>query len=87
MACATNPRTRNGYSSGVRARTIAVATVLAACGDNAPSIALEDLYAETVRARCDRLVRCGLLASAETCTAYFRAPATGDHVSLSGLAG
>ncbi len=78
MACATNGAPRNGYASGVRARRILAATLLAACGDNGPSIALEDLQAETVRARCDRIVRCGLLTSHETCVAYFRAPDEGE---------
>jgi len=58
----------------VRVHRLVAATLLAACGDHGPSIALEDLYAETVRARCDRLVRCGLVTSPETCTAYFRTP-------------
>lgn len=51
-----------------------IATLLAACGDNTPSIELDDLYAETLRARCDRLVRCGVVATHEICTAYFRTP-------------
>jgi hypothetical protein len=44
------------------------------CGDDAPAIALEDLHAEQVRARCDYLVRCGLFASGDTCTTFFRVP-------------
>jgi hypothetical protein len=62
----------------VRARRIVVATLLAACGDNVPAIELADLHAETVRARCDRAVRCGLVTAHETCVAYFRTPDEDD---------
>jgi hypothetical protein len=51
-----------------------MATLLAACGDDGPSIALDELYAETLRARCDRFVRCGLATSHESCVAYHRTP-------------
>jgi len=51
-----------------------IAILLAACGDNTPTIELDDLYAETLRARCERLVRCGVAASAEGCAGYFRTP-------------
>ena len=50
----------------MRAHRLVAATLLAACGDHGPSIALEDLYAETVRARCDRFARCGFLEGAPT---------------------
>lgn len=60
-----------------------VATLLAACGDDAPAIDLQALHGETVRSRCDRLVRCGLLASQETCLAYFRVPDEDDlHAAI-----
>jgi hypothetical protein len=58
----------------VKIRWLAFAALAAAGCDDAPSIALEDLNAETIRARCERLVRCGLLATEETCTAFFRTP-------------
>ncbi|MGN6108684.1 MAG: hypothetical protein ACTHU0_26495 [Kofleriaceae bacterium] len=56
-------------------RRLALALALAAgCGDNIPAIELADLHAESVAARCERLVRCGLLADLDVCTAYFRVP-------------
>jgi hypothetical protein len=58
----------------VLARSLVIFLLLAACGDNVPGLPLEELQAATVQARCERLVRCGLLTSTETCAAYFRAP-------------
>lgn len=62
----------------MRARRVVIAALLAACGDNIPAIELDELYAETVRVRCERLVRCGLLATDEACTAFFRTPDEDD---------
>ena len=53
---------------------LALAALVAAGCDDAPSIAFEDLHAEQLRARCDYLTRCGLFASGEACAAYFRVP-------------
>lgn len=56
-------------------RVLAVTAVVSAgCGDNGPSIALDDLYAESLRARCEHMVGCGLFATLDTCSAYFRIP-------------
>lgn len=58
----------------MKIRWLALAALVSSGCDDPPSIALEDLQAETIRARCERLVRCGLLATEETCTAFFRTP-------------
>jgi len=58
----------------VRLSWLTLAALVSAGCDDAPSITLEDRYAEQLRARCDYLVRCGLFASGETCSAYFRFP-------------
>lgn len=49
-------------------------TLVVATACSSPSIRLEDLDAEAQEAKCARLVRCGLFASAEACDAYFRSP-------------
>jgi len=42
------------------------------CGDNIPTVAFDDVTPGRRAAECERLVRCGLFADADTCVAYFR---------------
>jgi hypothetical protein len=58
----------------MRARWIALALLAAAGCDDEPSIALADLRAESLHARCEHLSGCGLFASADACAAFFRVP-------------
>lgn len=44
----------------------------AACGDNNTGIPFEELEAVANRARCDRLVRCGLFPDDGSCVTFFR---------------
>ena len=53
---------------------LAVAVLATGCGDNIPTVAFEDVATARREAECERLVRCGLFADTDTCTAYFRAP-------------
>lgn len=55
-----------------RAVWVAVAVAFAAC--SAPSIRIDDLATAAQDAKCTRLVRCGLFASAAACDDYFRTP-------------
>jgi hypothetical protein len=63
-----------GNLPAVQARWIAFAALVWAGCDDAPSIALDDLQAESLRARCEYLSRCGLFASGDACAAFFRTP-------------
>jgi hypothetical protein len=55
------------------ARTVQVWIAVAlACGS--PSVRLEDFELAAQDAKCTRLVRCGLFASADACDGYFRSP-------------
>lgn len=58
----------------MQARWIALAALVSSGCDDAPSTALDDLQAESLRARCEYLTRCGLFASGDACAAFFRAP-------------
>ena len=48
--------------------------LLASCGDDAPSMKLEDFIAARHGAECVRFTRCGLFAAEEACNAFFRDP-------------
>lgn len=52
--------------------SFAVLFAVAACGGS--GIELDQLAESSQAARCDRLVRCGLVASVDACNTYFRKP-------------
>jgi len=54
-----------------RIRLLVAALGLAATACSEPSIAFDQLDRELQRARCERLVRCGLFADDASCLAYF----------------
>lgn len=53
-------------------RPCLVLAALVACGDNLQGLPFDQFDEASQRARCERLVRCGLFAESSTCDGFFR---------------
>jgi hypothetical protein len=53
-------------------RKVLALLLLAACGDDGPSMKLDEFLVARHHAECTRLTRCGLFTSESICNAYFR---------------
>lgn len=60
---------------------LAALALLAACGDNLAGFDLANLGTAIESARCERLVRCGVLPSVEECLAVSRTPYQADRIA------
>jgi hypothetical protein len=53
-------------------RLVGLAVLLLGCGDNVTGLPLSELDGAADRARCERLVRCGVFVDANACDGFFR---------------